>query len=84
MKTLHAMYLGYAGAIVSAIIMLILGILGNLGIYTGAVAMMQEWHLFFSLSVMGTIGGMVESAIISFIILYLFAVVYNWFLGFEN
>lgn len=84
MKTLHATYLGYAGAVVSAIIMLALGILGNLGIYTGAVAMMQEWHLFFSLSVMGIIGGMIESAIVSFVILYLFALIYNWFLGRGN
>ena len=74
------MYLGYAGAIVSAIIMLLMGILGNLGFNTGAVAMMEEWHLFFSLSVIGIIGGMLEAAIISFVVLYLFAVVYNWLL----
>ena len=80
MKILHAMYLGYAGAIVSAIIMLLMGILGNLGFNTGAVAMMEEWHLFFSLSVIGIIGGMLEAAIISFVVLYLFAVVYNWLL----
>ncbi|MAZ30191.1 hypothetical protein CL655_02810 [bacterium] len=61
--------------------MLLLGLLGNLGIYTGAAAMMQEWHLFFSLSVAGIVGGMIESAIISFVILYLFAVVYNWLLS---
>ena len=80
MKSLHALYLGYAGAIISAIIMLVLGILGNFGLYTGAVAMMSEWHLFFSLSITGIIGGMLEAAIISFAGLYLFAVVYNWLL----
>lgn len=78
MKTLNALALGYAGAIVSAAVMLLLGILGNVGIYTGAVAMMTEWHMFFSLSVGGIIGGMIEAAIISFIILYAFALVYNW------
>jgi len=74
------MYLGCAGGVVSVIIMLLLGILGNIGIYAGAVAMMEEWHLFFSLSVMGIIGGMLEAAVISFVVLYLFAVVYNWLL----
>lgn len=84
MKTLHAMYFGYAGAIVSAVIMLALGILGNFGIYTGAVLMMQEWHLFFSLSLLGIIGGMIESAVVSFVVLYLFAVVHNWLLTDRN
>ncbi len=78
MKTLNTLALGYAGAIISATFMLLLGILGNLGIYEGAVAMMSEWHIFFSLSIGGIIGGMVEAAIISFVILYAFAIVYNW------
>jgi len=78
MKTLNALALGYAGAIISAICMLLLGILGNMGLYTGAVAMMSEWHMFFSLSIGGIIGGMIEAAIISFVILYAFAIVYNW------
>lgn len=77
MKTLNALALGYAGAIISAAGMLLLGVLGNLGLYSGAVAMMSEWHMFFSLSIGGIIGGMIEAAIISFVILYTFAIVYN-------
>lgn len=77
MKTLHALALGYAGAIISAAGMLLLGILGTLGLYTGAVSMMAEWHLFFSLSVGGIIGGMIEAAVVSFVVLYAFALVYN-------
>lgn len=80
MKTLNPLALGYAGAIISAIGMLLLGILGNLGIYTGAAQMMEEWHMFFSLSIGGIIGGMVEAAIISFIALYVFALLYNVFI----
>jgi hypothetical protein len=79
MKTLNALALGYAGATITALCMLLLGILGNLGLYTGAVAMMEEWHMFFSLSIMGIIGGMVEAAIISFVVLYMFALLYNLF-----
>ena len=79
MKTLNALALGYAGAIVSAACMLLLGVLMNLGLYTGAGMMMREWHMFFSPSFGGILGGMLEAAIISFVILYTFALVYNWF-----
>ena len=80
MKTLNAVALGSAGAITSAGGMLVLGLLGNFGLYTGAVTMMGQWHASFSLSIGGIIGGMLEAAIISFIILYVFALVYNWLL----
>jgi len=70
---------GYAGASVSAAIMLLLGILGNLGMYTGGVEAMKQWHVFFSLSIGGIIAGIVEAAIITYIILYAFAWTYNKF-----
>jgi hypothetical protein len=73
----NEMAMGYSAALVGAISMLVLGIFGNLGMYTGAVSMMQQWHMFFTLSVIGIIGGMIEAAIISYVIVYLFAVFYN-------
>lgn len=76
---LNSLALGYAAAIISAIGMLLLGILGNLEVYTGAIEMMQQWHLFFSLSIVGIITGMIEAAVISFISLFLFGWVYNKF-----
>ena len=76
-QKLNILALGYAGAIISAACMLLLGILGNLGLYIGAVEMMQQWHMFFSLSVVGIVAGMIEAAIITFIVLYLFGLVYN-------
>ena len=79
MKTLNPLALGYAGAITSAIIMLFMGSIANLGFYTGAAMMMSEWHMFFSLTAGGIVSGMIEAAIISFIILYIFGVVYNMF-----
>ena len=81
MQKLDAKALGYAAALISAAIMLVLGIFGNLGIYEGAVDMMTQWHAFFSLSIGGIIAGMVESAVISFIVGYLFVLVYNRFVG---
>jgi len=73
---------GYASAIISAITMLLLGILGNVGIYTGAVGMMQKWHMFFSLSIAGIIAGMIEAAIIGFVFAYAFGCFYNKFIGY--
>ena len=69
--------LAAAGAIVSVAVMLLLGIFGNFGIYSGAVEMMIKWHMFFSLSPLGIAGGMIEAAIISFVLLYIFAWIYN-------
>ena len=66
-----------AAAIVAAIVMLLLGILGNIGVYTGAVEMMQQWHVFFSLSIGGIIAGIFEGAVVTFIFVYLFGVIYN-------
>lgn len=68
---------GVSGAIVSALVMFLLGILGNMGIYSGAANMMAEWHMFSSSTFGGTIAGIIEAAIISFVFLYLFAWVYN-------
>lgn len=76
---LDELALGYASAIISAVSMLLLGILGNVGIYTGAVEMMRKWHMFFSLGIVGIITGMIEAAIISFVFAYAFGWIYNKF-----
>jgi len=74
---LKPLALGGSAAIVAAIVMLLLGILGNLGIYTGAVEMMEQWHMFFSLSIGGIIAGIFEAAVITFVFIYLFGFLYN-------
>ncbi len=76
---LNGMALGYSLALLGALCMLLLGILGNLGIYIGTVEMMQQWHLFFSLSIVGIITGIIEAAVISFIFGWLIAYFYNKF-----
>lgn len=77
MQKLNTLALGYAGAILSALGMLVMGILGNLGIYMKAVDHMTEWHILFSLSLGGIVAGMVEAAILSFITLWVFGWLYN-------
>lgn len=74
---LNSFALGISSAIVAALSMLVLGIFGNIGIYTGAVKMMEQWHMFFSLTPLGIIAGMTEAAVITFISFYLFGVIYN-------
>ena len=76
---LNPLALGGAVAILAALIMLLLGILGNIGVYTGAVGMMQQWHMFFSLSIGGIIVGMLEAAVVTFVFVYLFGFIYNKF-----
>ena len=70
----------YSVALVSALGMLLLGILGNLGVYTGAVEAMQPWHIFFSLSIGGIIAGIVEAMISMFVITYVAVYFYNKFI----
>jgi hypothetical protein len=80
-STLHLDTLALAGAaaVLSAVVMLLLGVFGAIGVYEGAVEMMQQWHLFFEPTVVGTVAGMVEAAVIGFILVYAFAWLYNAF-----
>jgi hypothetical protein len=78
-ERLNASALGYAAAIISGATMLLLGVLGNLGIYTAGVQMMQQWHVFFSLSIVGIIAGTFEAAVAGFVYGYAFGRVYNKF-----
>jgi len=76
---LDALAFGVTAAIIAALSMLLLGVAGNIGFYTGAVEMMSQWHMFFTLTPVGIITGMVEAAVISFIFFFLFGWVYNKF-----
>lgn len=76
-KKLNSLSLGYAGAIISALMMLLLGVLGNLGYYKSGVEAMKQWHIYFSLSFGGIIMGIIEGAVVSFLFLYLFGWLYN-------
>ena len=74
---LDALALAGAAAVVSAIVMLLLGVFGAVGVYEGAVGAMEQWHLFFEPTVVGTVAGMVEAAVISFALAYALAWLYN-------
>lgn len=76
---LDALALAGAAGVLSAVVMLLLGVFGAIGVYEGAVEAMEQWHLFFEPTVVGTVAGMVEAAVISFILMYVFAWLYNAF-----
>ncbi|WP_265112055.1 hypothetical protein [Halosolutus halophilus] len=76
---LDALALAGAAAVLSAVVMLLLGVFGATGVYEGAVEAMEQWHLFFEPTVVGTVAGMVEAAVISFVLVYAFAWLYNAF-----
>ncbi len=70
----------WTAAVLSALVMLGLGIAGNAGIYGGAAAMMAEWHQFFDLTPLGILTGMVEGAFWGGLFAGLFSWLYNRFL----
>ena len=78
-EKLNELALGYAGAIISAACMLLLGIGSSMGFYAGAARQMMQWHMFFSLTPFGILTGMVETAVIGFVALYALAWLYNKF-----
>lgn len=80
MKNFNANAAALSAALLGAIGMLILGTLGMVGIYTSGVEAMQAWHIFFDLTVLGTILGMIEAAVFSYVVVYLWAMLYNKFM----
>ena len=81
MKKINAVNMGFSAAIIAAGGMLLLSLGNAIGVYTGATVQMAKWHMFYSPDVLGTITGMIEGAIISFIFVYLLILVYNLFQG---
>lgn len=75
--SIDAHALATAVAFVFAAVMLLLGVFGAIGVYEGAVEMMMRWHLFFSPTVIGTVTGMIEAAVVSYAVTYAVARIYN-------
>ena len=78
-QKLNAVAVGYSLAILSGLGMLLFGIFGNLGWYMGAVDAMTQWHVFFDLSLLGIIMGIIEASIWGFVAGWLAVYFYNMF-----
>lgn len=74
---LDALALASAAAVVSALVMVLLGVFGAVGVYEGGVEAMEQWHLFFEPTIVGTVAGLIEAVVISFVLVYAFASLYN-------
>ena len=59
-------------AIWSVLGMLLTWVLANIGLYVHAAEIMAQRHMFFELSLVGLIGGMIEASAISFVGAYSF------------
>lgn len=67
-----------AGAIFSALSMLLLSLAHILNVYTGAVGMMQEWHMYYTpTTISGTLTGMIEASLITYLSILLISWIYG-------
>ena len=67
------------GATFAAVTMLLLSATEALGIYEGAVDMMQQWHMFYEpTTIGGTISGMIEAAIITYVSIWVIVWIYDF------
>lgn len=64
-------------AIWSALFMLVLWLLANMGLYVSAAEQMAKWHVFFNLTFTGLVAGMIEAAVVSYVLVFTFVWVYN-------
>lgn len=76
-EKLNALALGYTGAILGAACMLVITVLAKIGIYEGLARLMEELHLFFSMSLFGILAGAIEAAVWGFVSLYVLGWLYN-------
>jgi hypothetical protein len=77
-KKLQAKQLAYSFALWSALFMLVLWLLAKMGLYVSAAQQMARWHMFFSLTFAGLVGGMLEAALVSVVLVSVFVFIYNW------
>ncbi|MBU1032488.1 MAG: hypothetical protein ABII13_01075 [Patescibacteria group bacterium] len=78
---IHTHKLSLAAAIFSALAMLLLSLANSMGIYQNAVQQMQNWHMFYKPDFAGTITGMIEAAVMTYVSVYIIVWIYNALLG---
>ncbi|NIA02097.1 MAG: hypothetical protein GWP15_01810 [Nitrospirae bacterium] len=77
MKKLSPNAIGLAAAILSAVCMLVIGVLAMFEFRMEAFEMMKTMHIWFDATVVGVLLGMVEAFVFSYVVGYLFALLYN-------
>lgn len=77
MKSLSPNAVGLSAAILAGICMLVIGVLAMFGLYMDAFEAMKAYHLWFDATVVGIILGIVEAFVFTYVVGFLFALLYN-------
>ena len=77
---INALSLGFALAVLYAACMLVVAVCAKLGVYKKAAEMLQQFHIYFTLSTRGIILGMIEGGVWGFILGLAAGLLYNAFL----
>lgn len=76
-EKINARALGFSLAIYSGLFMVTLSLLGIAGLAESAVELMKSFHIWFSLSLIGIIVGILEAAVFGFFSGVIIAFFYN-------
>jgi len=74
---LDANKLASASALTSALFMVLLSLGNGMGLYSNASTQMQTWHMWYTPSFGGTITGLIEAAVITYVFVWIAATIYN-------
>ena len=77
MKNLSPNALGLSLGILAAVHMLAISLAAMSGYYTGAYEAMKVWHMFYDLTAVGVLGGILEAFVWSYIAGAVFGWMYN-------
>lgn len=77
MKNLNANVVGLSAGILAAVGMLIIGVLAYFGVYMDGFEAMKAWHIWFDATLVGILLGIVEAFVLTYVVGFLFAWLYN-------
>lgn len=74
---LDAHKLALASALTSALFMVLLSLGSGMGLYSNMASQMQSWHMWYMPTFGGTLTGLIEAAILTYIFVWIAASIYN-------
>ena len=74
---LDAHKLALASALTSALFMVLLSLGSGMGLYQSMATQMQSYHMWYAPSFGGTLTGLIEAAVITYIFVWIAVSIYN-------
>jgi len=74
---LDANKLALASALTSALFMVLLSLGSGMGLYQSMATQMQSYHMWYTPSFGGTLTGLIEAAIITYVFVWIAVSIYN-------